>query len=156
MRHSRLVTVCIVCSLFLVLGALPGAASASSARSAAAGSMVAKVNSVRARSGLPPLRRSASLAGSSARFARWLMRRHVLGHRGRVQASGRFRRLGEALALNSGPSLAVGTTVRMWLSSPSHRRVLMTRTMRWVGAGVVRGRFRGRLATIWVLQTGAL
>ena len=134
--------------------AFPATASAKPAQAAAANSMVAKINSVRARNGLRPLRTSPSLGGSSARFARWLMRRGVLGHGSRVRASGRFRRLGEALALHGGRRLAIRSTVRRWLRSPSHRSVLMTRTMRWVGAGVVRGRFRGRRATLWVLQTG--
>jgi uncharacterized protein YkwD len=42
----------------------------------------------------------------------------------------------------------------MWLRSPSHRAVILTRSMNLVGAGMVRGRFRGRRATIWVVQTG--
>jgi uncharacterized protein YkwD len=117
--------------------------------------MVAKINSVRARNGLPALRMSPSLRGSSARFARYLMSRDLLAHRSRVQASGRFRRLGEALALHAGRGLGVRSTVSMWMHSSTHRRVLMTRSMRWVGAGAVKGSFRGRRATIWVLQTGS-
>ena len=156
MPNSRVITVCIVCSLVLMASAFPTTASAKPARDAATKAMVAKVNSVRARGGLPPLRTSRSLRGSSARFAHFLMRRDVLGHGPGVHASGRFRRLGEALALRSGRRFGVAGTVRMWMRSPTHRRVLMTRTMRWVGAGVVRGRFRGRRATIWVLQTGGL
>ena len=140
--------------LFLLALALPAPASAERARTAAAGSMIGKINKVRARHGLRPLRVSPALARTSSGFAGSLMRRNVLSHGSRVRSSGRFRRLGEALALRSGHRLGVGATVRMWLSSPSHRSVILTRSMSWVGAGVIRGRFHGRRATIWVVQTG--
>ena len=143
------------CLVVLALPA-PAFASAERARTPAAGSMVGKINKVRAGHGLRPLRTSRLLGRTSSGFARWLMRRGMFAHRARVKTSRRFRRTGEVLALRSGRGLAIGSTVRMWLSSPSHRQVILTRTMRWVGASAVRGRFRGRHATIWVVQTGRL
>jgi uncharacterized protein YkwD len=148
---SRVITVCL---LVLAFAALPGSASASHSRAQAAGTMVGKINQVRVRKGLRPLRVSSALNGSAGRFASFLMRRGVLAHRSRVSAGGHFRRLGEALAMCSGSSPAVGHTVRMWLGSPSHRAVLLTRSMNLVGVGLSRGRFHGRRASIWVLQTG--
>jgi uncharacterized protein YkwD len=117
--------------------------------------MVAKVNQTRARNGLRPLHISRALNSSASRFAGSLMRRGVLAHRSSgVSAGAGFSRLGEALALTSGRRLSVSNTVRMWLNSPSHRAVVLTRSMNLVGVGVARGRFHGRRATIWVLQTG--
>ena len=117
--------------------------------------MVAKINHARARNGLRPLHSSAALNGSANRFAGSLMRRGVLAHRASgVSAGAGFRRLGEALALISGRGLGVSSTVRMWLHSPSHRAVILTRSMNLVGVGMARGRFHGHRATIWVVQTG--
>jgi uncharacterized protein YkwD len=78
----------------------------------------------------------------------------VLAHRSRVSASGHFSRLGEALAMHGGRGLGVGSVVRMWLRSPTHRAVILTRSMNLVGAGASQGRFHGRRATIWVVQAG--
>jgi uncharacterized protein YkwD len=116
--------------------------------------MITKINQVRARHGLHPLRPSGSLAGSAGRFAGFLMHRGVLAHRSRVSAGSGFRRLGEALAVTSAGGLGVGTTVRMWLQSPSHRAVILTRSMNLIGAGAINGRFHGVRATVWVVQTG--
>jgi uncharacterized protein YkwD len=150
-RHSRLIT---VCTLVLLVLALPAPASAKRVHAAAASSMIEKVNQVRASHGLPALRASSSLAGSSSRFSSWLLGRGVIAHRSRVSAGGSFSRLGEALAMHRGRGLGVGTIVRMWLNSPTHRAVILTRSMNLVGAGAAQGRFRGHRATVWVLQTG--
>jgi uncharacterized protein YkwD len=141
-----------VCMLALAALALPAPAQASHAT----GLMIGKVNQVRARHGLPPLRSSPSLKRSSRRFSNFLMARDVFGHRSRVSASRRFRRLGEALALHGGHRLGVSGTVRSWLRSPTHRAIVLTRTRNLVGAGCTRGRFGGGRATIWVLQVGRL
>jgi uncharacterized protein YkwD len=151
MRIFRAITVCMLVVLVL---ALPTAASAKPVHTAAASSMIGKINQVRARHGLPALRASSSLVGSSSRFSSFLLHRGVLAHRSHVSASGNFRRLGEALAMHSGRGLSVSSTVRMWLNSPPHRAVILTRSMNLVGAGAAQGRFRGHRATIWVLQTG--
>ncbi len=116
--------------------------------------MVQVINKVRARHGLYPLRTSPSLQRSSKRFSRRLMAMNRFGHASRVSASRRFRRLGEALALHGGRRLKIRRTVRRWLRSSAHRRIVLTRSMRLVGAGVTRGRFGRSRATIWVLQTG--
>jgi uncharacterized protein YkwD len=151
MRFSRVITVCM---LVLLVLALPASASAKRVHSAAAGSMIGAVNEARARNGLPPLHPSSSLVGSSSRFSSWLLGRGVLAHRSRVSASGHFKRLGEALAMHGGRGLGVRQIVRMWLRSPAHRAVILTRSMNLVGAGAAQGRFRGHRATIWVVQTG--
>jgi uncharacterized protein YkwD len=150
MRLSRVIT---ACTLVLLVMALPAPASAKRVHTAATGSMVGAINQARARNGLPALRSSSSLNGSSSRFSSWLLGRGVLAHRSRVSAGGHFSRLGEALAMHGGRGLGVGATVRMWMRSPTHRAVLLTRSMNLVGAGASQGRFRGQRATIWVVQT---
>ena len=117
--------------------------------------MIQVINKVRARQGLFALRASSSLQHSSGVFSHRLMATNRFGHASRVSASGRFRRLGEALALHSGRRLKIRGTVRSWLRSPGHRAIVLTRSMRYVGAGVTRGRFGRSRATIWVLQTGS-
>jgi uncharacterized protein YkwD len=151
MRPVRLVTVCSL--VVLVLAASGGSAVAAPSRSAR---MVATINKVRARHGLPTLRTSPSLNRSARRFSRRLMRSGSFGHASRVQASGRFRTLGEALGMHLGRGVGIRSTVRTWLRSPGHRAIVLTRTMRWLGVGVVKGRFHRHRAAIWVLQTGRL
>jgi len=85
-----------------------------------------------------------------------LMANDTFGHRGRVSASGRFHQLGEAIAMHGGSRPGVRGTVRQWLSSPSHRAIVLTRSMRWMGASMCRGRFGHHPAVIWVLQVGRL
>jgi uncharacterized protein YkwD len=112
------------------------------------------INAYRTGSGLRPLRVSRSLNGSAKRYSNRLMARDYFGHAARVQASGRFRSLGEVLQKLRGRRYRVRLAVRRWMRSGGHRFVLMHPSMRWVGAGVTRGRFRGRSATIWVVQLG--
>jgi uncharacterized protein YkwD len=147
LRPVRLIT---VCSLFvLVFAALPASASAN----ADGDRMIGHINQVRAAHNLRPLRTSPALIRSAGRFSLTMMSSDRFGHGGRIQASG-FRRLGEALAMHFGRGVGISRTVRGWLRSPSHRAIVLTRSMRYVGAAATRGRFRGRRAVIWVLQTG--
>jgi uncharacterized protein YkwD len=148
----RLVRIALACALVSITLVLPATVEAHHATS----SMVAKINQVRARHGLPPLRSSPSLNRSSRRFARTMIRRDFFGHRARVSASRRFHRLGEALAMHSGRRPGVRGTLRSWMRSSSHRRLVLTRANRYVGAGMSRGRFGGRRAVIWVMQVGSL
>ena len=117
--------------------------------------MIGVINEVRAKHGLYGLRASGSLQRSSNAFSRRLMATNRFGHGSRVSASRGFRRLGEALALSGGSGFKIRRTVRRWLGSSAHRRIVLTRSMRYVGAGVTRGRFGRNRATIWVLQTGS-
>jgi uncharacterized protein YkwD len=119
---------------------------------AAADPMIGKINRARRRHGLRPLRASGSLARSSRRFGRYLMRTDRFGHDSHIWASGRFRLKGEVLAMHTGWRARRGRTIRGWMSSSAHRSVLLSARYRAVGAAPVRGRFGGRRATIWVAQ----
>jgi uncharacterized protein YkwD len=148
LRFAAIACACLLACLALATPALATAKSPVE-------KMTAKINASRARHGLPPLRRSPSLTRSSRRFARWMMAHDFFGHRALVSADHhRFHNLGEAIAMHTGRKLGIGMTIRSWLRSPPHRTLVLTRSMRWLGAGVSRGNFGGRRRTIWVLQVG--
>jgi uncharacterized protein YkwD len=117
--------------------------------------MVAEVNRVRASRGLRPMRYSASLRRSAGSYARWMLRAGYFGHPARIRASRRFRRLGEAIAMHTGSRALIRHTLRRWLGSPPHRRLVLARGFRYLGAGRARGSFRGRRSTTWVLHLGS-
>jgi uncharacterized protein YkwD len=139
-------------SVALVLALTPalGSARRPAARAAASDAMVQKINQVRARYGLRRLRAAPSLSGSSRRYAARLMRADVLRHSSRG-ASGRS---GEVLAVHFGRSPRVGSTVARWMGSPSHRAVLLSRSMGAMGAGYAQGRWGSTPAVIWVARFG--
>lgn len=153
MRLARSAFSAALASMTVVLALTPtlGAASRPAARAAAADAMVKKINKVRVRHGLRPLRGSGSLSGGAQRYAAQLIRADILRHSSRG-ASGRT---GEVLAVNFGRSLRVGSTVARWMASPSHRAVLLSRSMRAMGAGFAQGRWGRTPAVIWVARFGA-
>jgi uncharacterized protein YkwD len=117
--------------------------------------MLHAVNAVRAEHGLAPFHGSASLHRSASAYARWMLRSDYFGHLGRIRASGRFARLGEALAWHSGGGARVHRTVSAWMHSPPHRALILHPGFRWLGAGLARGKLSGQPATTWVLHVGA-
>ena len=116
--------------------------------------MMSKVNSWRNSHGLRGVRTSGALAGSARRYAARMMQSGYFGHSSRIQASGSWRRLGEVLYLRYGTGAATTSAFRSWLRSGSHRSIIAHRGFSHAGAGYVTGRFRGRKATIWVMQFG--
>ncbi|HEX2232008.1 MAG TPA: CAP domain-containing protein [Thermoleophilaceae bacterium] len=116
--------------------------------------MVSAVNRARAKRGRRPLGHSSSLNRSAHRYAAWMLRRDYYGHLLRIRAGGRYRRIGEALAMHFGWRSRIRRTVRSWLSSPTHRALLLSGRFRELGAGRATGRFGGRRATTWVLHLG--
>jgi uncharacterized protein YkwD len=146
---ARLLAAVCVVSALLVPAATPAKPTAQSAER----SIVGALNDVRRAHGLRPLPASAALRASAHAVASSLMKRDAFGHADRIAAGGRFRVVGEALAIHRGWRPRARRTVRRWLRSPSHRAVVLGRFRR-AGAGMVRGRFGGRLATIWVLHVG--
>jgi uncharacterized protein YkwD len=144
----RLAVVCFALAMLV-----PSEAMAAANAKAAERAMVEAVNDARRGHGLRALRTSRHLARSAGRRAAKLNELDLFGHLGDVDAAGGFRSLGEALALHRGWRPRAGWTVRRWMRSPSHRAVLLGR-YRQVGAGIKRGRFGGRLTTVWVLHVG--
>lgn len=116
--------------------------------------MVDKINKVRAAHGIRALHYSRSLARSSSRYSRHVLRTDVFAHASRIMASRRFSSLGEILALSSGWKVRRKRTLRQWLGSPGHRMVLLSSSFLYIGAARVRGRFAGNRATVWAVQFG--
>lgn len=105
------------------------------------------VNSARAAHGLPRLRSSRTLARAASRHARDMVRREFFEHTSpggstpatRARRAGyRGRSIGETIAF-AVPTATPARTVRGWLRSAAHRRILLNPAMRDVGIGIARG-----------------
>jgi uncharacterized protein YkwD len=150
-------------AVILALLALPSAASArqscrSSATPAAgalddaAAAVVCEINAERARRGLRPLDRRPRLDKAGSRFAKDMVERRFFAHTSpegrtlgdRLRAADyvdpRQRWIaGEALAWGWGGQATPAATVRAWIASPPHRRLLLDRDYRHIGIGVALG-----------------
>lgn len=107
--------------------------------------VVSQLNQVRARHALPRLRRSLPLAAAADGHSADMLRGNFFAHASSdgtsfAQRLGRYvkaRRVGETLgwlAARSDGSYA-RALVKLWMASPSHRAVLLTRGYRRVGVG---------------------
>jgi uncharacterized protein YkwD len=139
------------CLALVCVAACPAVAVAASTQR----TLISHVNLARGVRGVAPLHASASLNQSASAFASRLMRLDVFGHASSIKAGGGFRHLGEVLRLHSGRQARHVATVRAWLASPPHRRVILSRAFRYAGAGIAQGAFKGRSSTIWVMHFGA-
>lgn len=135
--------------MLLALSPALGSARRPAARAAATDAMVQKINQVRARYGVRPLRGSATLIGESQQYAATLMRADVLRHSSVSRAAGRS---GEVLAMHLGRNPRPRSTVAKWMRSPGHRAVLLSGSMRAIGAGYAQGRFGRARAVVWVVR----
>lgn len=142
-----------VCAGLAVMAAFAGEANAATDQTEQ--SVVEAINHVRAAHGLRHLTPSPSLADSAGRWSASQMRSDYYGHASRIQASGRFRTLGEVIFLHGGVRPRVGLTVSAWMHSAIHTQILLSPAFRYVGAGRVTGDFNGRRSTIWTVQLGA-
>ena len=149
MRHARIA----VAAGIILAFSTPSLAPASVPPESAA--LIEKVNEIRRSSGLPTMRVSEELIGSSRGYARYMLKHDYFGHLASIHAGGDFQSLGETLAWHSGWRNRVRATVSRWMASPPHRAVLMSPTFRFIGAGRARGKMGSRRATAWVAQVGA-
>jgi uncharacterized protein YkwD len=103
------------------------------------------VDSARARAGLRGFRGSRALSRAAARHARDMVRGRYFAHQRaggpslerRVRAAGwRRRSVGEAIAYGCGSSRRPVEIVRMWLASPPHAAILLSRDLSHAGVGV--------------------
>jgi uncharacterized protein YkwD len=115
--------------------------------------MVQRINAFRAHHHLRALHPNSTLVGQSRRHARWMIRHDAFAHSATGSMSG-FSSLGECLALTVGRR-QVGTTLRNWRNSATHRAVLLRGGFNRVGIAAVKGRFQGRRVTIWVARLGS-
>lgn len=131
---------------------IPTAVAAAAAHDDLERAVVRRINEQRTRRDLPILRTSSALARTAARHSVRQLRRDRLSHRAlgsRMRRAVSARRVGEVVAfVPSGTRRRARTVVRMWMRSPSHRRVLLTRSFRRVGVGRRYGSLGGRPGTV--------
>lgn len=126
-----------------------GAPTTTSPLEALESELLARVNGVRTRSGLRPLRLSRPLAAAADAHSRTLARRGLFVHSvpggppfykrvRRFYGAAGFRRwtVGENLLAMS-PTLTASEAMQMWLGSPGHRRNLLRPEWRDVGFGAI-------------------
>ena len=143
-------------ALVALLAALFVAYPVTQARGSATFEMIGKINDLRRSHGLRTLRMSSSLTHSAEAYADTMMDRQYFGHANRIQASARYRRLGEILEIHRGSQPGTGTAYRDWLHSPEHLGIILDPSFTYVGGGYTAGRFQGRSDTIWVMHFGRL
>jgi len=115
------------------------------------------VNQVRGAHGLRALKSNGRLAVAARRHSRRQIRAghlsHDLGGSPLQRLSSRKnRKVGETIAMVSRPSAA--RVVSMWMSSPSHRAVLLTPGFKRIGIGAKRGRVGGSRAIVVTADFG--
>jgi hypothetical protein len=122
--------------------------------------MLAKVNAERKKAGVPPLRPNARLDQAAQRHAQDMLARHYFAHespegetvRERSRAAGYdWRAIGENIAEGQ---LTVDEVMDTWMHSPPHRRNLLARDFKELGAGLALGRSGGGWQVEWVQVFG--
>lgn len=138
----------VVCALALP-AVRPSSADAASIRlDRAERKVIRLVNHIRARHGLRRLAVSRGLATAATVHSGDMLRRDFFGHASsdgtpmstRVHRYTRARWLGENLAIVTRRGSTAQRVVLMWMRSPSHRQVLLSRRSRRIGVGKRTGR----------------
>lgn len=117
--------------------------------------VVRSVNSARARRRLPPVRFERRLARAASAHSADQLRHGRPSHQSgngtsfdrRLRRYSSARRKGETIAWLPGQANSARKIVRMWLASPSHRRVLTDRGFRRIGVGTRSAVVGGRTTT---------
>jgi uncharacterized protein YkwD len=137
-----------LCAAAALAGA-PAAGAAGTAEQVGQRELLRAVNQARAQHGLAPLRRSALLSRPARRHSAYVARTGRLTHLGadgrpfweRLYRAGypRTRAVGENVGIVGGCNArAARQIVGMWMASGPHRALLLSRSFRVVGLGVVR------------------
>jgi uncharacterized protein YkwD len=138
----------VVCALALPVLRLPSADAASIRLDRAERKVIRLVNHIRARHDLRRLAVSRALASAATVHSGDMLRRDFFGHASsdgtpmsaRVHRYTRARWLGENLAIVSRRGSTAQRVVLMWMRSPAHRRVLLSRSSRRIGVSKRAGR----------------
>jgi uncharacterized protein YkwD len=108
--------------------------------------IVRAVNSVRRAHGVRPVGVGPALRRAARAHSVDMARRGYFDHGPFEQRLRRFgvrsRVIGENLAYVSASGFSAGVVVRMWLTSPPHRAILLDRTFSRIGIGVAGGATR--------------
>jgi uncharacterized protein YkwD len=140
------------------LAAGPGAsgATASPRATRAERAIVTVVNQMRVQRGLPPLRLSRRLNRAADAHTHEMLRNDYFDHVSsdgssfarRIHRYTRAGLVGEALAALGQRDGVARAVVQMWMNSPPHREVLLTRGFRRIGVGRHWGTLSGRGYTV--------
>lgn len=138
MRSAALVlcTLSTLSALFLLAAAAPAAHAGGPQLDGGEHAVVRAINRARAHHGLRRLHAGRRLARAADLHSRQMLVTNSFAHGAFAQRVRRFvsyLRLGETLALMS--SCNAGRAVQMWLGSPGHRAVLLSRGFSRVGVG---------------------
>ncbi len=115
---------------------------------------VKRINGMRMHNGLRRMRRSRTLNASASAYASYMMSRGYFGHLATIQASRRYRSLGEIILMHRGTHGRPRVAVRSWADSPGHRQVMLSPKYGLMGVGKASGWFEGHRTTIWVAHVG--
>lgn len=142
MRSVALVLSTLTTLLVLSFAAAAPAAQAGSPRlDRGERAVIRAINRARASHGLRRLLTGRRLARAADAHSRNMLRANVFAHGAfsqRVRRYVRYRSIGETIAMTS--RCSARAVVRMWLRSPGHRAVLLSRRFRRVGVGRRLGR----------------
>jgi uncharacterized protein YkwD len=137
----------VVCALALPAFRPPGADAASARLDRAERKVIRLVNHIRARHGLRRLRVSRALGAAASGHSGEMLRGDFFSHASRdgtsmaarVHRYTRARWLGENLAFIPRRGSTAQEAVLLWMQSPGHRRVLLSRNSRRIGVGILDG-----------------
>jgi uncharacterized protein YkwD len=126
------------------------------------------VNKARATRGLPALKADKRLAQAARAHSLDMVAHGYFDHvapngeglRARVARTGWLRRrfpwqLAENLAWGTGDLARPEAIVAAWMGSPPHRRIMLSRTLRVVGIGIVLGTPSGAAGATYTADFGA-
>jgi uncharacterized protein YkwD len=135
--------------------------------SAAAADVLAAINATRQAHGLKALRVASGLVRAARVHAGAMASSGFFSHSSRdgTSPAARIRRyyrgslVGETMLWRS-PGVSADQALQMWLDSPPHRKILMSRSFREIGIGIVHsesapGAFGGMPVTIVVADFGS-
>ncbi len=148
MRSVALV-LCTLSTLLLSAATAPAAQAGGPRLDRGERKVVRVINRARSHHGLRRLHAGRRLARAADVHTRSMLRSDYLSHGAfsqRVRRYARFRRIGETIAMRS--RCSARGFVRMWLNSPSHRAVLLSRGFRRIGVGRRVGRLGARRACL--------
>jgi uncharacterized protein YkwD len=144
------------CLMFVALLLLPSQAVARKHEPGAVPRLIESINDYRSAHGVGPLKMSKSLNRSAKAWSRRLIVTDSFGHASSIQASRRFRRLGEVIAYNWGWKLRMRQTpMSDWKNSGGHRALLLDSSFDYVGVGRAAGFYGRKRATVWTAQFGS-
>jgi uncharacterized protein YkwD len=150
----------VLCTLSMLLvfssAAAPAAEAAGPRIDRGERTVIRAINRARAAHGLRRLRANRRLARAADAHSRNMLRADFFAHGSfaqRVRRYVRLRSIGETIAMTS--RCSGRTVVRMWLNSPGHRAVLLSRQFRRVGVGRRLGRLGSSRACLVTADFGS-